>query len=121
MSPGELLSIDVALSFLGGDETIFFELVKVFLEDAPENMKILKHAIDERDVELIRRQTHNFISNAGSIGSERLKNAATTMNRYAKDGKLDEIRMLFSEFEREMNEAFDQLTAWAQGREHDES
>ena len=74
-TPCEKLAYDgsvLAERFEGDEETIAFVL-KTFLKDAPEQIELLKSALDAKDAMAIRRHAHSLKGAAGNVGADALR------------------------------------------------
>jgi PAS domain S-box-containing protein len=69
------------LERLGGDEVILDQIVKVFLEDAPQQLTAMQAASDAGDTTTLRRLAHTVKGSAGTVGATGLQAAAAGLEQ----------------------------------------
>lgn len=103
---GRLPVIDTraALQRMAGDEQLFRELARFFLEDSPVLLADVRRALAGRDCEAAVRPAHSLKGIAANLGGLRLEAAACAVEQLAVAGRLDSARaaaaQLASEIER---------------------
>lgn len=60
-----------ALERLGGDEDLFRELCRIFLEESPRLLEALRQAIRAGSPEVIKRAAHSLKAEVGCLGASR--------------------------------------------------
>ncbi|MBI3151665.1 MAG: Hpt domain-containing protein [Chloroflexi bacterium] len=78
------------------------ELIDTFLEDAPNQIAQMTHALAEKDAESFRRAAHTIKSNAATFGAAELSALARELEMMGRDKNLE----VGSRFE-VMKEAFE--------------
>jgi signal transduction histidine kinase/DNA-binding response OmpR family regulator len=101
----EVFDRKILLGRLGGDEEIFREIVKAFLEDAPSQVEKLKHAVQEGNQIGVERQAHLLRGTAMNMSAKELQTVAWGMEVAAKDGDLSRARLLMEK----LDPAFERL------------
>ena len=85
---------DAFMERLGGELEIAREIVKVFLEDAPEQIEGLRQALEKRDADAVRRCGHKLKGSAGAIGAEAIQQVAYEIEIIGGAGNLDKVQFL---------------------------
>ena len=88
---GSAQSIDLAkaLERMGGDQQLFADVVRVFLEDCPERLAAIKTAVDQRNADAIRRSAHALKGAASNLAANDVFEAANTLERLGAEARLD--------------------------------
>ena len=73
---------------LGGDEELFAEVIRLFLEDCPVRLAAIKKAVDHDDAEQIRQTAHALKGAAGNMSATKLVEATATLERIGAEGRL---------------------------------
>ena len=73
-----------ALSRIDGDEELYREVLRVFLDDTPKQLEILEKAVAEGSLETIERQAHSLKSAAANIGAEAMREVASKIELAAR-------------------------------------
>ncbi len=74
---------------LGGDEHLFTDVIRLFLEDCPVRLAAIKAAVEDRDPERIRTAAHALKGAAGNLSATGLFDAARTLERIGAEGRLE--------------------------------
>jgi CheY-like chemotaxis protein/HPt (histidine-containing phosphotransfer) domain-containing protein len=98
-----------ALQRLGGDEALFADVIRLFLEDCPVQLSALKDAIDARDAAGIRATAHTLKGSAGSLAATRVSNAARTMEQLGAEGKVAAAAVAWADLASEAAALLDSL------------
>jgi two-component system sensor histidine kinase/response regulator len=93
------------LDRLGGDEQLFTEIVKAFLEDAPLQLEKLKQALQEGNSVGVERQAHLLKGAAMNMGGKEMQTVAWEMEVAAKDADLSRAQSLVEK----LDPAFERL------------
>jgi len=79
--------LNKALESVEGDQELLAELIRIFLEDAPQNMLNIKNGIAKDDAELVNRSAHNlkgmvsiFFAEPARMAAERAEHDACKEN-----------------------------------------
>ncbi|MTI12741.1 Hpt domain-containing protein [Sansalvadorimonas verongulae] len=89
MEPVDFSVLDEFKELMGdeGEEEVK-ELVTLYLEDAPNQLAILKDSLVDGDVESFKRAAHSFKSSCGNIGAMGLQALCLDMEQKAIAGGL---------------------------------
>ena len=82
-----------------GDEEMSKDILKAFIHDTPEQIKILKEKIEEKDMGAVERQAHSIKGSAAMIGGDALASFALTLEQAGAAGDLDIVSNGISELE----------------------
>jgi two-component system sensor histidine kinase/response regulator len=74
---------------LEGDEQLFLDVVRLFLDDCPMRLAAIKAAVDSRDAEKIRTTAHALKGAAANLSAQRLFEAARTLERLGAERRLE--------------------------------
>jgi len=105
---GPIDQID-ALERLGGDEQLFAEVIRLFLEECPNHLAHIKSAVDHRDAERIRTAAHALKGAAGNLSATGLFEAAHILERIGAEARLDAAEGAWRRLSVEASNAMDAL------------
>ncbi|MDH4264091.1 MAG: response regulator [Deltaproteobacteria bacterium] len=91
----------ILLDRLDGDEELFKEIVRTFLDDAPLQVEKLKQALREENLSQIEKKAHSLKGAAMNIGGNALQATALEVEVAGKKGDLKSTRELIPKFEKE--------------------
>ncbi|MBU1565195.1 MAG: response regulator [Proteobacteria bacterium] len=80
-----------------GDTALAAKIFAMFLKDLPEQMEILKGAVDKKDFSAIENQAHKIKGSTGNICAHHLNRAMRQLETAAKAHNHDEVQMLLQE------------------------
>jgi signal transduction histidine kinase/DNA-binding response OmpR family regulator/HPt (histidine-containing phosphotransfer) domain-containing protein/PAS domain-containing protein len=86
LDPGVLEDL---LSMLGGEFNYLVELIDSFLEDAPQLLSELEHAVENGDAAGVRRVAHSLKSNGADFGATDFSNLCKELEMMGKEGLID--------------------------------
>ena len=89
------------LDRLEGDEELFKEIVRTFLDDAPLQVEKLKQALREENLSQIEKQAHSLKGAAMNIGGNALQAIAFEVELSGKKGDLKRTQELIPRLEKE--------------------
>ncbi|MDM8551141.1 ATP-binding protein, partial [Desulfobacterales bacterium HSG2] len=89
------------LDRLDGNEMVCKKVLIVALRQIPEQLAVLKAALEKNDAKEINMQGHAIKGMAGNIAAHRLCDLAYEMEMAGKEGDLDKAHSLISRLERE--------------------
>ena len=72
-----------------GDEEVINTVLQVFNEDAPNQIRLLKEALDAEDADAIRSQAHSLKSAAGNVGALALQELSLQAEDAGEKGDLE--------------------------------
>ena len=110
------------LDRLDGDEEMLVEVMETFLEDAPQQLRLIEEAVTASDATQIRFYAHTLKGSAGNVGATGLQTAAYWLEKASLDGNPKQFRLLlddildeFSIFRRAWSSRATLDTAWHRG------
>jgi PAS domain S-box-containing protein len=95
---------------LGGDEFLG-EVIDAFLADAPGLLATLRHSVEARGTEELRRAAHTLKSNGATLGAEQFAELCRTLEQRAKTGELEGVSELVDGIEQEYRPLEEALSA----------
>ncbi|MDY6986797.1 MAG: response regulator [Thermodesulfobacteriota bacterium] len=81
------------------EETLCHELLGIFLEDIPSQLRKLKQAVEDQDASLVEQCAHAIKGASANIGADALKGAAHEMERAGKDRDMGKAHFLVRKLE----------------------
>ena len=96
------IDIAQALDNLGGDRELFLEVVASFVEMIPQQMKDLREAAIQADLDRLRAITHSLKGSASNICAEQVRGLARQMEERCGDQGVEGVRALLPELEVEV-------------------
>jgi DNA-binding response OmpR family regulator len=109
----EIFDRRVLLERLDGDEEILKEIIVTFLDDAPNQIRELKKALEEKNSSRVERQAHLLKGAALNIGGNGFQMAAREMEEAGREGDLTKAHSLVAMFDREFEKLKGALTGLA--------
>ena len=86
------------------DSAVLEEFIRLFVDDASARIELMRRALDDRDLETIRRECHALKGACLEMGVTTLSGCCDAFGKASRDQRLDdlpaEFRRLASEFER---------------------
>jgi PAS domain S-box-containing protein len=86
---------------LMNDQDLAKEVLAIFLEDIPQQIQALKDFLAANDKQGIVLQAHTIKGAAANVGGEALREAASRMEKKAKDGKISDVQTCMTNLEKE--------------------
>jgi len=77
------------LARVGGDRQLLAEISRLFVDDAPRHLEKIRHALDVRDGESLRRAAHGLKGAAANFDADGVVNAARTLEEIGRTAKFD--------------------------------
>lgn len=117
MNHGILLSdsvLDVpgTLSRLGGDQSLFADLIGFFLVDAPQCLAELRGAAEAKDFAQARWKAHTLKGLVAGCGGQRAASAAQLIETAAQSDNGEDLAPLIQSLEQEVNSLQEALIAY---------
>ncbi len=88
-----------------GGEKLLSEMVRLFLENAPQRMEQIRRGAGEGNLDEGERGAHSLKSSAANLGAERLRALSAESEKAASEGDRDTVASLLPQLE----EAFSQV------------
>lgn len=86
-----------------------YELIGIYLDDAPAQMTDFLRGIDQGDLTLARRAVHNLKSTAGNLGARAFARYCEEIETTARIGDVSELHQTRPELERRLAEVLAEL------------
>lgn len=94
-----IFSIDHLLTSVGNDPELAMELLEIYLDKTPEEIKLLRQALADKDVASIGRTLHTQKAPAMMMGLQRITEKNLTIEALVKGNKgIDEVAPLVDEY-----------------------
>jgi signal transduction histidine kinase/DNA-binding response OmpR family regulator len=87
-TPASAISTQV-LARVGGDRELLAEISRLFVDDAPRHLDRIRHALDARDGEALRRAAHGLKGAAANFDAEGVVAAARTLEEIGRTQEFD--------------------------------
>jgi len=75
-----------ALEMVGGDTAVFVEIAKIFIDQAPERVGVIRRALAEGDMHAVRRGAHSLKGSSASLAFQRVLDLSARVEVAAGDG-----------------------------------
>jgi signal transduction histidine kinase/CheY-like chemotaxis protein/HPt (histidine-containing phosphotransfer) domain-containing protein len=86
--PAAAISLQV-LARVGGDRELLAEISRLFVDDAPRHLDQIRHALDVRDGDALRRAAHGLKGAAANFDAEGVVAAARTLEDIGRTQEFD--------------------------------
>ena len=106
--------ITAVLERVGGDVEVLKELVALFLADCRELLSEIQEAVRRGDGEALARSAHTLKGSVSNFSAKEAFEAALTMEKLARDGKLAEAGQAYTALEKQIARLETALAAFAQ-------
>jgi HPt (histidine-containing phosphotransfer) domain-containing protein len=90
------------LERLGGDEALVNEVVEIFLNDMPGQLRELREALHDQDAEKVRQKAHRIKGASANIGAQAVSGLALKIEMAGKQGDLIGTSNLLENLEEEI-------------------
>ena len=101
--PKTVFDRSALLERLGDDEKLFDEVVGIFLEDIPVQLKALKDALDNNDAETVWKKAHRIKGASANIGAQTVSDVALKIERAGQQGDLESSVGLIENLKKELH------------------
>jgi HPt (histidine-containing phosphotransfer) domain-containing protein len=92
---------------LGLEEDEYLELVELFIETSKSDLKHLQSAINNKNIEMIAGIAHSLKGAAMNLGLDDFLELATTIEKTAHDGELEETARTAKIFQKKLHNSGD--------------
>lgn len=92
---------------LGLEEDEYLELVELFIETSKSDLKHLQSAINNKNIEMIAGIAHSLKGAAMNLGLDDFLELATTIEKTARDGELEETARTAEVFQKKLHNSGD--------------
>lgn len=104
LPPDKILDRTEGLSHMGGDESLYQEIIKIFLEDAPGQIEKIRQGLEQGKAEIVECEAHALKGSAANIGALSLSKTALEIETAAEERHLEKavpyVDLLSMEYER---------------------
>jgi two-component system, sensor histidine kinase and response regulator len=87
---------------LDGNKELLEELVKMFFEDYPQDIKKLKESLEKKDAPSLASVVHGLKGELGNMGMKTAYKIACELEKMIKENTLEEASALIQELENEV-------------------
>jgi HPt (histidine-containing phosphotransfer) domain-containing protein len=98
-----------ALEATGDDQSLLDELVILFLDESSTLLSNIRRAIEEGDMELLRRSSHTLKGSLRIFDSRLAIDYAAQMEQLGKNSQLDQAPALLQKLEPQLKLVIDEL------------
>ena len=88
---GPVLDRGVALARVGGDMVLLREIAELFVQECPQLLKEIRHAIDHGDAHALERAAHGLKGSVANFGAGRAVDAAFELEKLGRAGTLANV------------------------------
>ncbi len=92
-------------------------IIKLFLKDAPEQLKKLNNAINDENFKEIRQYSHSIKGSASNLGGEAMRSSASDMEQFALKKDLNRIKSIHPTLLAQYNELEELLIDYVENRD----
>ncbi len=107
-------SLEQLLELIGGDKPTLNSLIETFLEEGAEIVSDMKSALQDENIDVLRRGAHSLKSSAQDFGAISLSELSATLESQCKNGwpdraadQTEAISVSFSEAASDLREYID--------------
>lgn len=105
------LDKNAALQRLGGDESLWLDIVEVFLIDMPAQLSALEQVVSNKDLEGSKRRAHAMKSAAANIGASLMSDIALQLENKSLERDLESVINLSNQIRDEFNRVSELLSS----------
>lgn len=111
MSKEKVSDLEYLKETMGGKKHLIQEIIEVFLKQAPDEMSIIKEAIDSQNYAVIKKGAHTMKSSASIMGIASALPLVEKIEELAmREESIDKIRQLNIELTRILEQAIEEIT-----------
>lgn len=85
------------------------QIMKVYLDTSPENVRKVEQAVTAGDAESLRRAAHMLKSSSANVGAARLSDLFRQLEMMGKSSQLEEARALLDRMRRAYRDATEEI------------
>lgn len=97
-----------------GGPDLVRKMIRLFLENAPERLDLIRAGVENGDLEAAERGAHSLKSSSGNVGARELHLIAAEMEDLAARGEEDEMARLLPRLEEVHERSISALSALEQ-------
>ncbi len=84
-----------------GDEQFFQELFTIFLDDAAQQIHVLRQAVEQHDATAVRRTAHRLKGASSNVGARPFSSLCLRLEQTVGQGSLDQVPSLILDMQEE--------------------
>jgi two-component system sensor histidine kinase/response regulator len=111
----EVLDQDLLLQRVEGDRELFAEMIGLFLKDAPRSLESIRAALGRGDMRALEQAAHCLKGAAGNLAAQPVANAASQLERNAREGNARAAQNDLASLERLFERLLPKLEGLCQG------
>ena len=94
-----------------GDEEFMVELIDIYLDDSPAQIRALRDAIDSRQGEVAASAAHRLKGSSGNLGADSLAALCRRVEESGRENRVEEMPGLLKDIEQEFSRVKEYLSA----------
>ena len=94
-----------------GDEEFMAELIDIYLDDSPAQIRVLRHAIEGREREVAASAAHRLKGSSGNLGADSLAALCRRVEESGRENRVEEMPGLLKDIEGEFSRVKEYLSA----------
>lgn len=111
MADTELINLEFLYSFSDGDQKFVYEMLRLFVENVPIDLKEAETALQSNNLKVAYRHVHSIKSSAKFLGISSLKNLQTKLESQFNAVDKSELMPAFQDYRELIEKAVQQATA----------
>jgi HPt (histidine-containing phosphotransfer) domain-containing protein len=112
ISPVVVLDVEGTLARLGGDRQLFLDMTTFLLEDSPDLIAALRHAVQVSNASEIRSKAHALKGLLANSGGVRAAHAAQLLENAGNSRNVDDAPQLLESLESEVESLVEAIHAY---------
>ncbi|MBW2615120.1 MAG: Hpt domain-containing protein [Deltaproteobacteria bacterium] len=100
----QVFDMTEALENVGGDMDLLKEIIEIFLEDYPNQMKQIQGGISSGDAVVLEHAAHSLKGSVANFAAKRAYDAAYRLEVLGREGDLGEANEALGDLDREIRE-----------------
>lgn len=110
-----MFNLDEALARSGGDASLLYELIELFMDILPERLSAMQQALADDDCLALTHLAHALKGSAGAIGAQGVFESVLKLEMAGKAGNTEQAGHILEQLKKEID-AFSTLAAeWQKG------
>jgi PAS domain S-box-containing protein len=109
------LDLRQALAFVGGDEALLQEVIRLFLKECPRLAQSIRDAVQRGDARALWISAHTLKGSVSNFGAAHAAALADRLQVLGQEGKVTEAGALVDALDSELTRLKPALAAWANG------
>ena len=101
-----------------GNEEFMAELIDIYLDDSPAQIRALRDAIQGREGEVAASAAHRLKGSSGNLGADSLAALCRRVEESGRENRVEEMPGLLKDIEREFSRVKEYLSAVRQDSDH---